>query len=105
MADQDDKYEGQFRDAHTPDAEEVKARRGRNRVLGLALAAFVILVGVITFIRLSSSDLSDGGFYYTYEDRAAEAGEQDLPPGMTKEQAAPPPNLTPSEAEQTEDPE
>ena len=104
MTNPDDKYPGQFTDIHTPDPEEARARRGRNRWLGLALAAFVILVGLITFIRLSSSDLSKGGFYYSTEDKGSDS-ESALPPGMTEEQAAPPPNLTPVEEAPAAEPE
>ena len=76
MSDDNEKYPGQFTEAYIPDEAEVRARNSRNRWLGIVLAAFVILVGVITFIRLSSSDLSQSGFYYSveYESRADLAG-------------------------------
>ncbi|MAN45885.1 MAG: hypothetical protein CMF04_06700 [Hyphomonas sp.] len=101
MTEPDNKYEGQFTAPYTPSAEEQLARRSRNRVLGFALAAFVILVGVVTFIRLSSSDLSKSGFYYNFKDKAADE-EMELPPGMDPDQAAPPPSLTPVEPEADE---
>ncbi|KCZ55481.1 hypothetical protein HY29_12215 [Hyphomonas beringensis] len=101
MTEPENKYEGQFKEIYIPSAEEQRARRSRNRVLGFALAGFVILVGVVTFIRLSSSDLSKSGFYYNFKDKAAEE-EMQLPPGMEPDQAAPPPNLTPVEPEQDE---
>jgi hypothetical protein len=69
--------------------------------LGLALAGFVILVGVVTFIRLSSSDLSQSGFYYSVDDKGERIN--DLPEGMTPDQAAPPPNLTPIDETQPEE--
>jgi hypothetical protein len=100
MSDDKEKYAGQFTQAYTPDPAEVKARNSRNRWLGVALAVFVILVGVITFIRLSSSDLSESGFYYTMDDKGEKV--QTLPEGMSPEQAAPPPNLTPVEDAPTE---
>lgn len=78
-----------------PNAEEVKARNSRNLWLGLALAAFVVIVGVITFVRLSSSDLSKSGFYYEGPGGgSASETEGALPAGMTQDQAAPPPNLS-----------
>ena len=79
------------------------ARKSRNLWLGLALAGFVILVGIVTFIRLSSSDLSKGAFYYDPQDGQREA--QELPPGMTEDMAAPPPNLTPIEEAPAEEAE
>ena len=101
MSDPDEKYAGQFPDTYTPDEAEIRARKGRNMWLGLALAFFVILVGVITFIRLSSSDLSQSGFYYSADDKGERI--QDLPEGMAPEQAAPPPNLTPADEAQPEE--
>lgn len=96
MTEQGEKYKGEFAETHRPDPEEVKARKSRNLWLGLALAGFVILVGIITFIRLSSADLSKGGFYYDPQDRPSGAARE-LPPGMAEDQAAPPPNLAPIE--------
>ena len=79
----------------------MRARKSRNLWLGLALAGFVILVGVVTFIRLSSSDLSQSGFYYSVDDKGERIN--DLPEGMTPDQAAPPPNLTPIDETQPEE--
>lgn len=101
MTEDKDPYEGQFTATHMPDPEEVKARKGRNFWLGLALAAFVILVGLMTFIRLSSSDLSKGGFYYDAQDRPSES-VQDLPAGMSEDEAGFPPNLQPVEQDDPE---
>lgn len=98
MTDPDENYPGQFTKIYIPDDEEARARRGRNRWLGLALAGFVILVGIITFVRLSASDLTKGGFYYSTQDNGSDS-DSSLPPGMTEEQAAPPPNLTPVEGD------
>lgn len=71
--------------------EALKARNRRNIWLGLALAAFVVMVAVITMIRLSENDLSQGGFYYDPQDRPSDA--QALPPGMSPDAAAPPAGL------------
>ncbi|HAE95371.1 hypothetical protein [Hyphomonas atlantica] len=101
MTNEQDKYQGQFADAPAVSQEELRARNSRNRWLGIALAVFVILVGVITFIRLSSSDLSESGFYYNMDDRGERV--QELPTGMTPEQAAPPPNLTPADETPSEE--
>jgi hypothetical protein len=101
LSDDNEKYPGQFTEAYIPDEAEVRARNSRNRWLGIVLAAFVILVGVITFIRLSSSDLSQSGFYYSVDDKGERIEE--LPEGMTPDQAAPPPNLTPADESQPEE--
>lgn len=95
--------ETKFPAPFTPDSEEMKARKSRNLWLGLSLAGFVILVGIITFIRLSTSDLSKGAFYYDPQD-GNEAAAPELPPGMSEDQAAPPPNLTPIEEEPATEP-
>ncbi|HPF22251.1 MAG TPA: hypothetical protein PK417_02170 [Hyphomonas sp.] len=91
------------------DAAGREAQKRRNLWLGLALLGFVLLVAITTFVRLGNSDMSKGGFYYQNSGSSREAPE--LPPGMTPEQAAPPPNLSaepsvpePQEAE-TEEPE
>ncbi|MBO6583757.1 MAG: hypothetical protein JJ954_12450 [Hyphomonas sp.] len=101
MSDEKEKYAGEFTDAYTPQEAELRARKSRNIWLGLALAGFVILVGVVTFIRLSSSDLSQSGFYYSVDDKGERIN--DLPEGMTPDQAAPPPNLTPIDETQPEE--
>jgi hypothetical protein len=101
LSDDKEKYAGEFTDIYKPDQAEMAARKSRNRWLGLALAGFVILVGVVTFIRLSSSDLSQSGFYYSVDDKGERI--EDLPEGMTPEQAAPPPNLTPVDEPQSEE--
>lgn len=72
-------------------AEELAARKQRNVWLALALVAFCVLVGAITVVRLGDTD---GKFYYHNDPNSDEAG-QELPPGMTPDQAAPPPGLTP----------
>ena len=81
MSDEKERYAGEFTDAYTPQEAELRARKSRNLWLGLALAGFVILVGVVTFIRLSSSDLSQSGFYYSVDDKGERIN--DLPEGMT----------------------
>jgi len=42
-------------DPKSEDAVAAKARRGRNVALGLALAAFVIVVFVVTLVRLGAN--------------------------------------------------
>ena len=74
------------------DAEALKAQKKRNMWLGFALAAFVVIVGLLTFVRLSETDLSEGGFYYNLD--AENAADDALPPGMSEDQAAPPPGLS-----------
>ncbi len=86
------------------------AQKRRNLWLALALFGFVGLVGVTTIIRLTGADLSKGGFYYIApgeKAKAVEAGTNDLPPGMTAEQAAPPPGLSaaPTEPETEAEPQ
>ena len=78
--------------AQTRDVEALKAQKKRNMWLGLALAAFVVIVGLITFVRLSESDLSQGGFYYSVD--AENEGDGTLPPGMSADEAVAPPNLS-----------
>ena len=74
------------------DPEARAAQKRRNLWLGLALLAFVILVGVTTMVRLSASDGFREGFYYNMG--SSNGGEaKPLPEGMSPEQAAPPPNL------------
>ena len=41
-------------DPNFEDAEHAAARRGRNLVLALGLAAFVVLIFVVTLIKMSS---------------------------------------------------
>lgn len=77
------------------DPEALAARNRRNIWLALALAGFVVLVGVITVVRLGDTD---GEFYYRFE-QDSEVDEAELPPGMTPDQAAPPPGLTPEPAQ------
>lgn len=77
------------------DAAGRAAQKRRNWWLGLALLAFVLLVGLTTFVRLKNSDPSKGGFYYHMGQGTETADETpSLPPGMTPEQAAPPENLS-----------
>ena len=98
-----DPYPGQFTDVVPLDAEATAARKKRNNWLGLALAAFVLLVGVITMIRLSSADLSKGSFYYDADGRSGatqSTSSQPLPPGMSEADAAPPEGITPTPAPQ-----
>jgi hypothetical protein len=80
-----------------------KARASRNRFLGVALFGLVVLIGAVTFFRLSGADLSRGGFYYSVDDRTTdrpEAPASALPPGMSPDQAAPPPGLEAPPAEE-----
>ena len=77
------------------DAAGRAAQKRRNIWLGLALIGFVVLVGAATMVRLSNSDLSKGSFYYhNDQDGETPAGGPALPPGMSPDQAAPPPNLS-----------
>ncbi|MGH1422267.1 MAG: hypothetical protein ACRBEQ_10645 [Hyphomonas sp.] len=73
------------------DAEGVAARNKRNMWLAFALVGFVVLVGLITIVRLGGTD---GKFYY-HNEPESEVAAPDLPPGMSPDQAAPPPGLTP----------
>jgi len=100
MADDKEPYAGEFIPSARLDPEALAARKKRNVWLGVALAAFVILVGVTTVIRLSNTDLSQGaGFYYSpNNDRTPLQEAQPLPPGMTEDQAAPPAGIEPGEA-------
>ena len=70
------------------------AQKRRNVWLGLTLLVFVVLVGLVTFVRLKESDPGKAGFYYNMDrDAGSEAEAPMLPPGMAPEEAAPPPNL------------
>ena len=75
------------------DAAGLAAQKRRNLWLGLALLAFVLLVGLTTIIRLSGSEGNQAEFYYNMNQTGQE-NTPALPPGITPEQAAPPPNLT-----------
>lgn len=92
------------------DAAGRAAQKQRNLWLGLALLAFVLLVAITTFIRLGNTDLSKGGFYYHNDGKSSEEAPE-LPPGMSPDQAAPPPNLSAeppapeAEGPETEEPE
>ena len=63
----------------------------------------VVLVAITTMIRLANANLSEGaGFYYSNSGGSAREDERmpiddqpALPPGMTQDQAAPPPGLEP----------
>lgn len=49
--------------------EELKARKKRNMWLALALAGFVILVGVTTAVRISQTGMGpDQEFYWHADD-------------------------------------
>lgn len=48
--------------------EELRARKRRNLWLAMALAGFVILVGVVTAIRLSETGLGPGQEFYWHID-------------------------------------
>jgi len=76
------------------DAAHLVAQRRRNIWLGLALLGFVFLVGLTTFIRLSGSEENQANFYYNMNQSGGNAEAPALPPGMTPDQAAPPPNLS-----------
>ncbi len=77
-----------------PVSEEMRARKRRNLWLGLALGGFVVLVGLTTAIRLADANEGNVSFYYNTDDsRQADGAKPELPPGMTPDQAAPPPNL------------
>ena len=93
--------------ANTP-LDPRAAQKRRNLWLALALFGFVALVGTTTILRLAGADLSKGGFYYIApgeKAKAVEAGAADLPPGMTAEQAAPPPGLSAAPTEIEPEPE
>ncbi|MBU1288141.1 MAG: hypothetical protein KJ871_10490 [Alphaproteobacteria bacterium] len=106
MTDSKKPYEGEFIPAAHLTPEAVAARKKRNIWLGLALLGFVVLVAATTMIRLSKADLSEGaGFYYSNSGGTARDDERmpiddqpALPPGMTQEQAAPPPGIAPEGA-------
>lgn len=101
MVDEKEPYAGEFTPAARLEPEALAARNKRNIWLGLALFGFVVLVGVTTVIRLSSTDLSEGASFYYSPNKKARAPLQEapaLPPGMTEEQAAPPAGLEPDEA-------
>jgi hypothetical protein len=76
------------------DAEGRAAQKRRNLWLGLALLGFVVLVGLTTFVRLSGSDSRKAEFYYNMKSSSTSEEAPELPPGMTPDQAAAPPNLT-----------
>jgi hypothetical protein len=76
------------------DAEGRAAQKRRNMWLGLALLGFVVLVGLTTAVRLSGSDSRKAEFYYNMKSTSAPDEAPALPPGMTPDQAAPPPNLS-----------
>lgn len=78
------------------DAEGLAARNKRNIWLALALVGFVVLIGLITVVRLGDTD---GKFYY-HNETESEADGTELPLGMSPDQAAPPPGLTPEPAAQ-----
>jgi hypothetical protein len=83
------------------------ARKRRNLWLAVVLLGFAGLVGVGAMVRLGNADLSKGGFYYTIDNAAGTkaAADTDLPPGMTRDQAAPPPNLSPLAAPPAKSPD
>tara|TARA_R110002020_G_scaffold224599_2_gene434380 strand:+ start:1410 stop:1736 length:327 start_codon:yes stop_codon:yes gene_type:complete len=106
MTDSKQPYEGEFIPAAHLMPEAVAARKKRNLWLGLALLGFVVLVAITTMIRLANANLSEGaGFYYSNSGGSAREDERmpiddqpALPPGMTQEQAAPPPGIEPEGA-------
>ncbi|WP_341197662.1 hypothetical protein [Hyphomonas chukchiensis] len=106
MTNSKEPYEGEFIPAAHLTPEAVAARKKRNLWLGLALLGFVVLVAITTMIRLANANLSEGaGFYYSNsggsarEDGRMPIDDQPaLPPGMTQDQAAPPPGLEPEGA-------
>ena len=51
---------GEALETHTPSAEEKAAQKQRNRMMAVALLAFIVLVFTITVFRLSSN-ISAGG--------------------------------------------
>ncbi|KCZ86794.1 hypothetical protein [Hyphomonas jannaschiana] len=69
------------------------AQKRRNLWLGLALLGFVFLVGLTTFVRLSSSEDNQSNFYYNMNQTGQQQAPE-LPPGMSPEQAEPPANLS-----------
>ena len=76
------------------DAAHLAAQKRRNLWLGLALLGFVVLVGLTTIIRLSDADGNQDNFYYNMNQTGQGDKAPALPPGMTPDQAAPPPNLS-----------
>jgi len=75
------------------DPEARAAQKRRNVWLGIALLAFVVLVGLTTFLKLSTSE-GKADFYYNMKGNKGDNGAPALPPGMSPDQAAPPPNLS-----------
>ncbi len=61
--------------------EEVAARKKRNVWLALALVAFVVLVGVTSVIRISSSDFgkSDGLYFSGSLEKKSQPPPPELP--------------------------
>ena len=41
--------------AHTPDADELKRRDRRNRMIALGLVAFIVIVFAVTILRLGGA--------------------------------------------------
>ena len=75
------------------DPEARAAQKRRNVWLGLTLLAFVVLVGLTTFLKLSTSE-GKADFYYNMSGNKDDETAPALPPGMSPDQAAPPPNLS-----------
>lgn len=99
MVDEKKPYAGEFTPAARLEPEALVARKRRNIWLGAALFGFVVLVGVTTVIRLSTTDLSEGASFYYSPGKAGNPLQEApaLPPGMTEDQAAPPAGLEPDE--------